>query len=105
VENASTPMHANYGHAVVPQATIQPGHWWAGFPGAFCLKCGQGCATELAVADGWYDPVSCRYDTPEHEAEVRALDGFCPADLLTATLIVRPDGGEPHNLGVDCPEF
>lgn len=46
-------------------------HFWSGFPGAYCLKCGQSCAAEECMAqnfpecqeavdaEGWPDPQKC----------------------------------------------
>lgn len=27
-------------------------HWWSGWPGAYCLKCGAEDPTEIALAEG-----------------------------------------------------
>lgn len=31
-------------------------HYWSGWPGAFCLKCGEENLLDLAIAEGVYDP-------------------------------------------------
>jgi len=31
-------------------------HQWSGWPGAFCLKCGQHDMSEIAIGRGDYDP-------------------------------------------------
>ncbi len=46
-------------------------HNWSGWPGAWCLDCGQEDTMELAIADGLYDPY----------AETWA-EGVNPADYL-----------------------
>jgi len=53
-------------------------HRWSGWPGAYCLKCGAGHAQEIALADGWYDPVEDTWDTEEHKKLVYDADGNCP---------------------------
>ena len=56
------------------------GHWWSGWPGAHCMRCGAEHALENALADGWYDPVSDQWDSDEHKRQVEEADGTCPAD-------------------------
>ena len=41
-------------------------HKWSGWPGAHCLLCGSEDPTEIALADGWYDPCTDWWDTEEH---------------------------------------
>ena len=65
----------------LPEIAEEPGHWWSGWPGAFCMKCGAENAVEIAIADNWYDPYDDKWDTPEHKAEAEARDGKCPLDL------------------------
>lgn len=59
------------------------GHWWSGWPGAYCMRCGADHALELALADGWYDPVADAWDTEGHRRQVEEADGVCPADRPT----------------------
>jgi len=56
------------------------GHKWSGWPGAYCLKCGQEQMLEYALAMNWYDPVADVWDTEVHKKEVEKADGVCPAD-------------------------
>lgn len=51
-------------------------HWWSGWPGAFCLKCGAGHLLETAIGMGYYDPFNDTWDTEEHRAEY--ADTNCP---------------------------
>ena len=44
-------------------------HHWSGFPGAYCLDCGEECRVELCVAEHTED--DCK--KPEH------VDGSCPS--------------------------
>jgi hypothetical protein len=46
-------------------------HKWSGWPGAYCLKCGSEDVMEIAIAEGWYDPYTEKWDTLEHEAEAK----------------------------------
>jgi hypothetical protein len=54
------------------------GHWWSGWPGAYCMKCGAGHALEVALAEGWFDGDT--WNTEEHRKIVELADGSCPAD-------------------------
>lgn len=53
-------------------------HQWSGWPGAFCLKCHAEHALENAIGMNWFDPATGKFDTPEHEREVKEADGVCP---------------------------
>lgn len=66
----------------LPEIAEKPGHWWSGWPGAYCLKCGSEDPMEIAIADNWYDPFTDQWDTPEHKAQVQAAN-LCPADVPT----------------------
>ena len=55
-------------------------HWWSGWPGCFCKKCGAEHALENAIGLNWYDPVTGKFDTPEHQKEVEDADGVCPVE-------------------------
>ena len=37
-------------------------HHWSGWPGAFCLHCGQPDLWEIAIGRGFYDPYNERWD-------------------------------------------
>lgn len=39
-------------------------HRWSGWPGAWCLDCGQEDGMEIAVARGDYDPYSEQWASP-----------------------------------------
>ena len=45
------------------------GHWWSGWPGAYCMKCGVDDPLEWAVGNGYYDPYTDKWDTEEHRLE------------------------------------
>lgn len=51
-------------------------HWWSGWPGAWCMKCGAEHLLEIAIGCGYYDPFTDTWDTEEHRAEY--TDGPCP---------------------------
>lgn len=51
-------------------------HRWSGWPGAFCLYCGTPQMLEIAMGNGYFDPYTDTFDTPEHEEEYRETD--CP---------------------------
>lgn len=65
------------------------GHWWSGWPGAFCYRCGAEDAMENAFGLGWCDfqydengePTDgpMVWDTPEHKALVEKMS-HCPDD-------------------------
>lgn len=40
-------------------------HWWSGWPGAYCMKCGSGDPQELCLADG----CRCKCHPPEIRGE------------------------------------
>lgn len=65
----------------LPEIAEARGHWWSGWPGAHCMKCGAGHALEQAVADGWLDPYTDKWDSDEHRLQVEQADGHCPLDL------------------------
>ncbi len=71
-------------------------HWWSGWPGAWCMKCGAEHRLELAIADGAYDPYSDTWDTPEHQAEYAELP--CPISNAAYTQrtghVIPDEGGE-----------
>lgn len=46
-------------------------HRWSGWPGAFCLNCGQEDGMELAIGSGDYDPYTEKWRSPEVEADYR----------------------------------
>ena len=54
------------------------GHWWSGWPGAYCMKCGAGHALEVALGEGWLNGDT--WDTEEHRKIVELADGSCQAD-------------------------
>lgn len=55
------------------------GHWWSGWPGAYCMKCFCEDYMEIAIGNNWYDPVTEAWDTEGHKQEfLRSLK--CPAD-------------------------
>lgn len=56
------------------------GHWWSGWPGAWCMRCGVEDAMENAIGEGWYDPFTNQWDTEEHRIEVEKANGRCAAD-------------------------
>ena len=53
-------------------------HRWSGWPGAYCLLCGAEDAMEVAVADGWYDPFTMKWDAEEHRRLVVEAHNNCP---------------------------
>ena len=75
------------------------GHIWSGWPGASCLRCGADHALELAMADGWYDPMSDTWDTEEHRIAVERADGTCPADSRLGATARAGDGGHDRGEG------
>lgn len=58
------------------------GHRWSGWPGAWCLDCGQEDLIEIAVADGyWIDEDGTFTDpqgNPISELPVEYQNGTCP---------------------------
>lgn len=62
---------------VIASVDIQSDHSWSGWPGAICLRCGISDPMEQALADGWFDPTTDTWDTPEHETQVRELHRKC----------------------------
>ena len=62
------------------------GHWYSGWPGAFCLHCGKDDPIELALADSNYDPYSNKwkestkelYDFSDCKGEPNPK--FCPCE-------------------------
>jgi hypothetical protein len=40
-------------------------HWWSGWPGAFCCKCGQNDLEEVAVGRGHLDPFTGKWESEE----------------------------------------
>lgn len=57
------------------------GHWWSGWPGAYCMRCGADHYLEYALGMGWYDPVTDKWDTEEHRLENERAE-LCPADSV-----------------------
>ena len=55
------------------------GHWWSGWPGAYCMKCSAEDPMEYAVGMNWYDPITNQWDTEEHRLEYER-DMKCLAD-------------------------
>lgn len=55
------------------------GHWWSGWPGATCLRCGAEDPLEIGLADNTYDPITGTWDTEEHRLEFERAC-ICPAD-------------------------
>ena len=39
------------------------GHWWSGWPGAYCMRCGADDPTEFAIGNNYYDPFTDKWDT------------------------------------------
>lgn len=69
-------------------------HWWSGWPGAYCMKCGAEHRLEIAIADGVFDPYTGAWDTPEHRQEYAELP--CPisnAEYTARTGHVIPGDG------------
>lgn len=64
----------------LPKEAYRRGHWWSGWPGAFCMKCGAEHALENAIGMGWFDPYTEKWDSDEHRMEVENCDAYCPAD-------------------------
>lgn len=70
-------------------------HRWSGWPGAYCLKCGQDDLTELAIADGVLDPWTgewrgdnreyidhgCPVSDARWAAHLRQIGEFVPKDI------------------------
>ena len=96
-----------YSRAIVepPPAPENPwpdgykGHWWSGWPGAYCLRCGSEDPMENAIAAGWYDPFEGKWDSDLHKAAIDLVQ-YCPADSPKAKSEVREliediRGGEP----------
>jgi len=63
---------AGRGAADHPWPDDHVGHWWSGWPEAYCLRCGASDPWEEALADGWVDvgphlgPGNEVWDTEEH---------------------------------------
>lgn len=56
------------------------GHRWSGWPGAWCLDCGQADGMELAIAHGDFDPYRNEWVNPEVKAEYqRQYPWRCPS--------------------------
>jgi len=53
-------------------------HRWSGWPGAYCMLCHAEDAMEIALADGWYDPISDTWDTEEHREIIVKAQNSCP---------------------------
>ena len=54
-------------------------HWWSGWPGAICLRCGTEDPLEIGLADNTYDPITGKWDTEEHRLAFVAAS-ICPVD-------------------------
>ncbi len=70
-------------------------HWWSGWPGAFCLKCGVDDLMELAIGLCIYDPYT---DTWESEAaKAQYMNSPCSESNASYTArtghIIPPDEG------------
>lgn len=53
-------------------------HWWSGWPGAYCTKCGCEDPMEIALADGDFDATDGTWVSPEKEAAFK-LKNVCPS--------------------------
>jgi len=51
-------------------------------------------AMEIALADGWHDPVSGEWDTEEHRELVYKANSSCPADAKLLELRIKSKKGE-----------
>ena len=47
------------------------GHRWSGWPGAWCLDCGQEDGMEIALADNAYDPITDEWADADLQAFYR----------------------------------
>jgi hypothetical protein len=75
----------------LPWPKDHKGHWWSGWPGAYCLRCHAGDPIEEMLADNRYDPGwPAEGDAPavpefwapgaKEEFEKRSI---CPADKIS----------------------
>lgn len=48
-------------------------HFWSGFPGGYCIKCGEECKIAIAIGSGYYNPITDTWQSPELEQEYTDL--------------------------------
>jgi len=96
--NAEPPFVLTGTETPPPWPPDHRGHWWSGWPGAYCMRCGCEDPMEIAMADNWYDPVEGKWDTDEHRLQVKEAQQ-CPADQMTGDvardMIIGLRGGIP----------
>jgi hypothetical protein len=63
-------FHRDIGkHMDNPWPKDHKGHWWSGWPGAYCMRCGADDPMEFAIGNNYYDPLTDKWDTEQHRLE------------------------------------
>jgi len=77
-------------------ASVITGHNWAGWPGAYCLRCFSDQVLEVALAEGWVTPVETGdpiWKSEDYKALVDLCDGFCYSDMT-------PEQAKEHRIKI-----